>query len=283
VNGGPILHGSAYPPPWRAIAALLRTVSGASLPLLFVLLLTQDNPPLTPPLLLRLFLIWVATPACAAWLIRRAFVVDIHLGPRALELTRRDVHVEVPFDSIQSIIPWRVPLPRPGVSLQLQSGRFRWGLALDDPTALLAALAAHVPNSIGRSGDHPVLLYAHAKATGRARRLAYCLAKFPGFALLPAAILFYTHQSIAHGGPFGEYYTFGLRAYLTTFAVYWGTITIYLVLFASVWRGAAEIACLLAAWLAPTSAAAVRRWTERGCALLYYGGVPVILALRYLG
>jgi apolipoprotein N-acyltransferase len=284
IGTAPTLRGSAYPPAWRAVAGLLRIISGASLPVLFVLLLTQDNPPLAPPLLLRLFLIWVATPFGAAWLIRRAFAVDLRVGPTALELTRRDVHVELPLDSIQRIIPWRIPLARPGVSLQLQSGRrFRWELALDDPTALLAELSGSVPAASASNAVHPVLVYAHAKAARPPRRLAHCLAKFPGFALLPAAILFYTHQSIAHGGPFGEYYTFGLGAYLTTFAVYWGTVAIYLVLYASVWRLLAETFCLLIAWRLPARARAVRVWAERTIALLYYGGVPVVLALRYLG
>lgn len=283
-GGGPTFHASGYPPAWRCVAALLRCVSGASLPLLFVLLLTANDPPLSPPLLLRLFLLWVAAPAVAAWLIQRASAVDIHVGATALELARRDVRIEVPVRMIERIVPWRIPLPRPGVSLHMQSGeRFRWGLALDDPSRLLAALSLLSPAVTGEVTTHPTLVYARAKAGHYPPRLWQWFAKYLGFALLPATILFYTHQSIAHGGPLGEYYTFGLAAYLTTYAVYWSTITIYLLLFASIWRAVAEIVCLLAAWSAPASATSIRRWAERACAVLYYGGVPLVLALRYLG
>lgn len=282
-SAGQTFRGSAYPPAWRVVAGVLRTISGTCLPLLFILLVTVNDPPLAPPLLLRLFVIWFVAPTCAAWLIRRAFALEIRFGTTQLELLRRDLRVEVPFASIERLVPWRVPLPQPGVSLQLQSGhRFHWGLALDDPSRLLAALSLISPVPVSQVVTHPTLVYARARATQLPRRLPYLLAKFAGFALLPATILFYTHQSIAHGGPFGEYYTFGLGAYLSTYAVYWSTITIYLVLYASIWRGAAEMVCLLAAWSAPSWALAVRRTAERASALLYYAGVPVILALRYL-
>jgi hypothetical protein len=169
------------------------------------------------------------------------------------------------------------------LSLQLQSGhRFRWGLALDDPSRMLAALSLPSPESVNQIVAHPTLVYARAKAAQPARHLPYLMVKFGGYALLPATALFYTHQFIAHGGPFGEYYTFGLGAYLTTYAVYWSTVTIYLLLYASLWRGAAEAVCLLAAWIAPSWALGVRWGAERASAVLYYGGVPVVLALRYL-
>jgi apolipoprotein N-acyltransferase len=264
--------------------ALLRSVGGASLPLLFWLLLTLNDPPLAPPLLLRLFLIWIAAPLFTARLIQRVYAVEMRVAANQLEVVRRDVRIEVPFDSIQRFAPWRIPLPCAGLSVQLQSGRhLRWGLALEDPSGLVASIARISPALIGTAATHPTIIYAHAKAMHSARRLSHLLAKFAGFALLPATVLFYTHQSIAHGGPLGEYYTFGLRAYLTTYAVYWSTIAIYLVLYASVWRGATELVCLLTAWIAPLRTVGVRRIAELASTLLYYAGVPVILALRYLG
>jgi hypothetical protein len=69
---------------------------------------------------------------------------------------------------------------------------------------------------------------------------------------------------------------------LRTFVIYWSTVSIYLVLYASVWRGMAEGVNLLAAWSAGPRAAGVRRATEIACRVLYYGGVPVLLLLRYL-
>jgi len=95
-------------------------------------------------------------------------------------------------------------------------------------------------------------------------------------------VLFNAHQHIAYGGLLGEYYLLGLGSYVETFAVHWLTVTIYLVLYASVWRGVAEGGCLLAACVAPARAAGVRRAAEIGCRVAYYGGVPVLLVLRFL-
>jgi apolipoprotein N-acyltransferase len=101
--------------------------------------------------------------------------------------------------------------------------------------------------------------------------------------VLPASLLFYTHQHIAYGGTFGQYYLEGLVPYLSTLGEYWATTVILLVSYASIWRAAAEIAVWTAAALAGrTPAFAVRRAVEVACAVAYYGGVPALLALRYL-
>ena len=71
-------------------------------------------------------------------------------------------------------------------------------------------------------------------------------------ALGPAAVLFYTHQHIAFGGLLGEYYLMGLGPYLRTAAVHWATVTVYLLLWAGVWRGAGEVVAWAAAALAPS-------------------------------
>jgi hypothetical protein len=275
------LRGSAYPAPWRFVAAILRIVCGASLPLILVLVLTVNDPPITPPVLLRLFAILAVVPAAAGWLIRRAGAVDVCLTADTLRLARRDVEIDIPVGSIQRLVPWRIPLPGAGFSLRLRSGRrFRWGLVLDDPHALLGALAGASEGARSITA-HPTVIYAQAKAPYAYRTPLRLAAKFPGFALLPASVLFYTHQHIAYGGLLGEYYLLGLSSYLTTFAVYWCTTTIYLILWASLWRGVVEATCLLTAWTIPAAAAAVRRWGERASAVMYYGGVPAVLALRY--
>jgi hypothetical protein len=49
-----------------------------------------------------------------------------------------------------------------------------------------------------------------------------------------------------------------------------------------VWRGLAEAASLLAAWLTPGHADGVRWLAEVTCRLVYYVGVPVIVALPFL-
>jgi len=58
-------------------------------------------------------------------------------------------------------------------------------------------------------------------------------------------------------------------------------VTIYQVLYASVWRGLAEPVCLVAAAVAPSRAARVRRAAELAIRVVYYVGVPALLALRF--
>jgi apolipoprotein N-acyltransferase len=123
--------------------------------------------------------------------------------------------------------------------------------------------------------------WARARSPWR-RRWSDRLAKFPLFALGPAAVLFYTHQHIAYGGLFGEWYLLGPAAWLRTLALHWATMTIYLGLYAAVLRAVAEAAALLAARVAPPRAAGVRRAVERACQVAYFGGVPLLLALRFL-
>jgi hypothetical protein len=108
------------------------------------------------------------------------------------------------------------------------------------------------------------------------------LFKFPGFALLPTAVLFNAHQHIAYGGSLGQYYQEGLAAWLRTFAEYWIWVCIYLVLYASACRAAAEGVALLAASAGSALAARVRRTVELVCGILYYAGVPALVAARFL-
>ena len=106
--------------------------------------------------------------------------------------------------------------------------------------------------------------------------------KFGLLSVLPASILFYTHQHIAYGGTFGQWYLEGPGAWCTTFVHYWATTALLLVSYASFWRAGAELAVWLAAASVPSTAATVRRVAEAICAIAYYAGVPVLLALRYL-
>src|SRR6185436_19328999 len=126
---------------------------------------------------------------------------------------------------------------------------------------------------------HPSVVYA---ATRRARRWYGPLVKFGVLGVLPASVLFYTHQHIAYGGTFGQYYLESPRAYFTTFAEYWATTAILLVSYASLWRAAAELAVWTVATIARSRTETARSVVEVVCALAYYGGIPLLLALRYL-
>jgi hypothetical protein len=277
------MRANAYPAPLRLVAALLVTLSGSSLPLILVLVLLADDPPITPPVLLRLMVRLAVLPALGAVVLRRAVAVDVGVEGDVLVLERRGLRVEVPRAAIALVVPWSVPLPGPGLSLRLRSGRsLRYRLATPDPVPLLAALA-----DVGRVESaraalaHPTVVWAHARAAVR-RRWYHCVAKFGLFGLLPAAVLFNTHQHIAYGGALGQYYLEGLGPYLATFGTYWITLAIYLVLYASIWRGLGEGIALFAARVAPSRAARVRRAVEITCRVLYYGGAPLLLVARYL-
>ncbi len=276
-------HAAVYGAWMRAATAGVLAVSAASVPTLAALIVFGNDFVLTPAVLIRMFLVLTALPAVTAWLALRTAAARVAVGAGMLVLERRNLRVDVPCDAIVAVVPWRVPLPSAGLTLRLRSGqRLRQRVQPSDPAALLTALAEHGGvEDARRALRHPTVVYATAKRRPPSRWYHYA-AKYPLFALLPTVVLFNAHQHIAYGALLGEYYLLGLGSWLATLTTYWTTLTIYLVLFAAVWRGIAEAVALLMAWLAPARAVRVRRQVEVGCRLLYYGGVPVLLVLRFL-
>jgi len=274
----------AYPLSWRIMAAALIAISRGSLPVLLALVYFSSNPPIMPLMLVRALVVLSVTPGIAAWLIEHAYAVVVEVEDDKMLLHHPERRIEIRCSAITRIDPWAVPLPGSGLWLHLQGGRrFRYGLQMTDPTGLLDALAqagAREPAQVAR--QHPMAAYAHAKHSGRPRRWYHVLGKFVGFALVPTLPLFRVHQHIAYGGTFGQYYLMGLAAYLRTFAVYWGTLTLYLVLYAALWRGVAEAVAWGAAWVAPSRVARVRQAVEIGHRIAYYGGVPALVIIRFL-
>lgn len=267
------LAGAAYAPAWRWVIAALRVASRAALLLVLAILFVETDVDMTPLVLFRAVAILAALPALAAWLLERAFAAQLVVDGSELVVRARGRRLDVPLDAIAGVEPWRVPLPRPGVWITLRSGR-ELAVAVDDPGALLAR--------IGVDDDDPIVLWAGARSRSARSRWYRSLVQFPLFGLVPGAILFRTHQWIAYGGTFGQYYLLGLRAYLVTFAVYWATVTIYLVLWANVWRLIAEAATLIAAYARPYRTTPFRRAAERAYGLLYYGGALLVLLVRLL-
>lgn len=268
---------------WRILTGGLFGISRASLLVILWLVLRATDPPVTPPVLVRLVLALAVAPGLAAALLRRAFTVTVAIRDGQLDAHGRGLQIAAPCRAVADVVPWVVPLPAAGFSLRFVSGeRLRWGLAADDPTPLLGGLSSVGVAAAETAAAHPSSVYAHARATVGVRRWYHLLGRFVGFALVPTAVLFNAHQHIAYGGPLGQYYMFGLAPYLRTFAVYWLTLALYLLLYASLWRALAEGVCLAAAWLAPARAAPVRRAAEVACQVLYYGGVPLLLLVRFL-
>ena len=247
-------------------------LSRASLPWILWRVLTANDPPISPPMLAEMLLVVAVLPAAAAWMIGRAVAAEARVvdGEMLIEQSGRTTTVPV-----ASVAPWRLPLPEPGVDLQLGDGRrLPFSVAARDPSPLAAALDA-------RAAAHPTLVYSAARRPAPGWR--YYVGRYVVFALAPAVVLFNAHQNIAYGGFWGEYYLMGVGAWLRTAAIYWATVGVYLLLYASLWRGLAEAASLLAAWTAPAAARAVRGAAEWVASAAFYGGVPAILALRFWG
>jgi apolipoprotein N-acyltransferase len=268
----------AYSQLWRIATGVLVAVSRGSLLVLVVALLFFETRFDNPLRLLRTFVAISLAPGMAAWLLARAFAATVALEGGMLVIQRRDQRIEIPCDAIVDLVPWTIPLPAGGLWLRLRSGRrFGYGLQVPDPSAFAEALAdAGAAEGVRATSQHPAALYARSQA-GAPRRWFHPLLTFVAFALVPAVPLFRLHQWIAYGGTFGEYYTYGLQAYLLGFAIYWVTFTIYLVLYAAVLRATAEIVVVVTVWSAPGWVRKVRRIVEMTRRILYFGGIPVFL------
>ena len=286
----PLSHGRraslahAYPAPWRWVAGALVAVSRASLPAIGVALVLRSSEPIPLVTLLAMLAAYAALPGAAAWLLARAFTANVEVRARTLHVRGRGLRLEIPCASIANVEAWRLPLPGPGVWLRLRSGSvLRPGLEAQDLEPLLDALAeAGGVDSARDALRDPFILYGHAKRRHPRGLLGRPLFKFPGFSLLPTAVLVNAHQHIAYGGSLGQYYLEGLVPWLQTLGFYWAMVCVYLVLYASALRTLAEAVALLAARADAARAARVRRTVELACGLLYYVGVPAFVLARFL-
>jgi apolipoprotein N-acyltransferase len=223
-------------------------------------------------------------PGLVAVAVRWVFGGFLCVDTGTLVLEQRHRRIEMPVASIVGIEPWAVPLPGSGIWLRLRSGK-RWtdGIEMEDPVVLIDALAGGGGSPrLGEVADHPSLIYARARSRSWRGLCFGTLLKFPVFALVPTIPLFRVHQIIAYGGALGEYYQYGLGAYLAGFAIYWATLTIYLMLYAAVLRVPVELVAVGTALLTPQHALRVRRVLDRLAAVLYYAGVPTAVSLRFV-
>ncbi|MCC6765613.1 MAG: hypothetical protein IT293_13210 [Deltaproteobacteria bacterium] len=272
---------TAYSRSWRVVVALLVALGrGSLLAMAFALAFTET--PLENPLrLLRTFVVASAAPGLAAWLLARAFAASVSVADGLLVIARRDRRIEIPCAAIVAVEAWRTPLPAPGVAFRLRSGaRAAYGLALAPPSALGVLLdviaAGGGGDGVRTAACTPAAAYATSRVDGTGRWYRPLL-QYVAFALVPTLPLFRLHQWVAYGGTFGEYYTYGLRAYLLGFAAYWWTLAIYLVLWSAVLRALVEAVVLATAWIVPPATARVRRLAERAYWVAFVGGVPLFL------
>jgi len=279
----PYTRAAVYPSLLRLLAAGLFALSRGSLPLILVRMVVSTNPPITPAIVMRLFVLFTVIPAGVAWLIERSASAELELRAGVLTARRRRSMVEVPCDAIERIEPWSVPFPGPGFSFVMRSGeRLRHAFQVTDPKPLLYELAdrGHV-EAAHAAVRHPVIVWAHAKAVVPRTFWDRAAVKFIAFAVVPGTLWFYTRQRISYGSFLGEYYASGLGEWLATLVLHWITAALYLVLYASLLRGVAESFALAAASVAPLSAIPLRRGVEVAYRVLFYGGVVAMLLVRH--
>jgi len=271
---------TCYGRPWRAVAAALvvaSRVGGAAL--LWHLLFVDDLPAV---LLVPVALAMIVLPAACAAVLTRACAAVATIDRDTFVVARRDLRIEIPVHAILAVVPWPLPLPTPGASLRLRSGtRFAYDFGLAAPRRL-ATFLAHA--GAATDTETRAAAFAHADAAAEARSFRWWpwVLKFPLLGLLPTAVFFRAHQWIAYGGTLGEYYTYGARAYAIDFLEHWSTVTVYLALWAGLWRVCGEVAAWGASRVMPRTTSIMRRTVEIGCRLLYYVGVPMLVAMRFL-
>ena len=276
---------SVLPRAARVAAGVLRAFARAGLLWMIAVLMLGDARLQSNTLAqIRLFVGLFLVPEAAAWCVLRAFAARASVVDGVLVLASGSRRLELRLSDIASVEPWRVTIPGPGLALTLTSGeRWRHGLALARPEALARALAPARDASAHAQASSTAARYAHAAQALRRSRLAHPIVKFGVLPLLLAIPAFRLHQHIAYGGAFGEYLTFGWKAYLTTFALWWAAWTVGVVLCAAALRTAIEAGTLAGVVLAPGRALDARLVLERlGLAALYLG-LPAWLLARMVG
>ena len=263
-----------YPTPWRVIAVglYLAGVLGLLWCVVVGVLLNEEGA--SPLLLARAVALLAAAPTAAGWLVRRAFRGTVELTATQLRLHAPGRDIDVPRAVIAGWEPGWIPVPDAGVAIRLTSGaRLGVRLGLRDPQFLSDIV----------SEREPVARMQYLRAWVARPRHAWDRPgwKFGAFALLPTIPLFRVDQIISYGGWLGQYYQQGTAPYLLHLALYWLTVMIYLLMFATVVRLMLEVAAVAATAAAPARAAQTRQVVEWMCRALYYGAVPVLVLLRF--
>jgi hypothetical protein len=289
VDAAPSLRVHAWSPGLRLIALALQVIGAGNL--LYLAYLCLFEPPLgLEPLvplgpILRLALLVAALlllPQALLWVLRRITSGTLLVESGRLVLQLRGVRFEIPTESVTGLEPWKLPLPGAGLALRMKSGRrFEYHLQAAAPETLLTALARALPGT-DAAAQHPSARFEQARHDGRRRFWDKPAFKFGVFPLLPTGVMFRAHQLITFGGALGEYNVSGLGAYLKTFAGFWHTFALGLLLLASLWRLAAELLAFALTWALPSRARGIRTAAEWLCRLVYYVAAPTLMAIPFL-
>lgn len=262
----------------RIAAGVLRAVARAGLLGMCAALLLDDQLRSNTLAQVRMFALVFLLPEAIAWCVMMAFAARASVSEGKLVLARGAQRLELALRDIAAVSAWRLRLPAAGVGLQLAAGRWRYGLALADPNAFATALAAAGGPALPvRQGP------GRAQRRVPARWLDHPLAKFVLLPLALAIPAFHLHQHIAYGSALGEYYSFGLKAYLSAFAMWWAAWTVGVSLGAALLRTLIESGTMLAAALRPDHAAGIRQGLERFGHIALYLALPAWLLVRIFG
>lgn len=275
------LDATLLTPFWRIAIALLRIVARGGLLWMAAQVLTNDGTPINPVAQVWMFAGLVLLPEAAAWSLMRAFAATLRIGSGTLVLEQPSRRIEIACSDIVDARPWRLPLPATGITLQLQAGSWRHGIAGIDPLRLIERLRTAGAGSIAqeRSASRAAIL-GHAVHATRHRLLDHAAFKFGLFPLLPALPAFRLHQVIAYGGTFGEWQTYGAKAWLLALFVWWASWAVNLAMIAAGLRVLVEAGTLPPLALRPQKTMDVRRVLESTARVLFYLGVPLWLAVR---
>lgn len=231
---------------------------------------------------LRLFAALVVVPELAAWSLLAAFRAELRLADGRLLLWARGEPVASwPLATLERLSGWRLPWPAPGLSLAFEGKT--WPLVAARPQALIGSLRAAGAPLPPPGGDSRAARYDWARQCRPRLRLARPLAKFVLLPLGLAVPAFALHQHIAYGGFLGELYSYGPRAYLQAFALWWAAWALGVAITAAVLRLVIEGAAWLGVWWQPQAAVRVRLGLEQAGLALLYAGLPIWLLMKLLG
>ena len=271
-------------PALRGLLVLLQLAIWATLAWIALRMLSRDGLRVHSLSQLTWFAFGVILPALCGWWIRRRCTASMQLDAEALRLVGNGRTRVVPIREIVAITPWTVPMPTPGLSLRLASG-----------TSLAAATGWRDPSQVASMLHHagapaitPTRNEALALAAARTRaeaprwRIDHPWFKFGLFPLLLALPAFRLHQHIAYGGTFGEYYSFGLQAYLLALLIWWASWSIGMTLFGALLRVLVELTALAVLLMRPRNASGARYLLQGAARAIYFIGAPAWLAWRLL-
>ena len=272
------------PPAMRLVTALLRGFARGNLLWMGAAMLLNDSLRGNTLAQIRLFVGWFVVPEALAVCLLLAFAARATLDQGMLVLTRSGRAMALAIGDIAAVSVWRLPLPGPGLTLHLANGtRWRYGLATLRPDAWAQALQAAGATPTDAKPTHWAAAYGRARQAIPKGWLDHAGIKFGLLPLALALPAFRLHQHIAYGGTFGEFYTFGLKAYLTTLSIWWAAWAIGVVLCAAALRAAIEAGTAIAVLAVPQQALTVRQWLERAGLALLYAGLPAWLSWKAFG